>query len=224
MIEPPGGPIPWAREPRETPAEQGPIVVDDTKFLITSDQDESDSSSDADHFLGTVPSRKRRLKKEIKQPRSSYILYQSHTRRLIRGEHPGKNSGEISKILSERWKNMTDAERSTWITMAKRDNERFHTEKNQLPRMPLNSWVLYSRDKRRELHEEMPGLTPCELQKVLAKRWKSLPADEKRVWVEAADRERARYHEEKREWAKRRVPSGAAAAAGAETMVQDDDA
>ena len=59
---------------------------------------------------------------------------------------------------------------------------------NRRTKRPMNSFIVWSQIRRRELLENMPKLNPAEISKRLGKIWKSLSMDEKQPYVEEAER------------------------------------
>ncbi|KAI9206421.1 Non-histone chromosomal protein 6 [Polychytrium aggregatum] len=63
-----------------------------------------------------------------KRPLSGYMFFGTATRPQIKAENPTATFGQLGKILGERWKNMSDAEKQPWNDKAIKDRLRWEKE------------------------------------------------------------------------------------------------
>ncbi|XP_023938568.2 high mobility group protein 20A [Bicyclus anynana] len=70
------------------------------------------------------------------------------------------------------------------------------------PRPPLTGYIRFLNEKRDQLRAEQPELGFGELTRQLANKWSKLPAEEKQVYLNAADQDKERYVKECAEYEK----------------------
>jgi hypothetical protein len=56
------------------------------------------------------------------------------------------------------------------------------------PKKPQSSYFYFSKDKRAEFKQKFPSHSQQEITKELAKAFKSLPAEERKVWDDMAEK------------------------------------
>ncbi|KAK0633336.1 high mobility group box domain-containing protein [Podospora aff. communis PSN243] len=75
---------------------------------------------------------KRRGKKDPNAPKrglSAYMFFANEQRDNVREENPGVSFGQVGKILGERWKALTDKQRTPYEAKAAADKKRYEDEK-----------------------------------------------------------------------------------------------
>lgn len=65
----------------------------------------------------------------VKKPKSAYLFFCDDKRPSVQKKNPGKKMGDISKILGDLWKNISDEERQKYVTQHEKDVERYENEK-----------------------------------------------------------------------------------------------
>ncbi|CAG8498082.1 15325_t:CDS:2 [Funneliformis mosseae] len=60
----------------------------------------------------------------IPRPPNSFILYRQHHHPLILNKHPGINNSEISRIIADHWRNLSNQEKGEWKKKAEEAKER----------------------------------------------------------------------------------------------------
>jgi len=60
---------------------------------------------------------------------SAYMFFSQEHRKSVQTENPDAGFGEIGKILGERWKNMSDTEKTPYTKKAAVDKQRYENEK-----------------------------------------------------------------------------------------------
>lgn len=70
------------------------------------------------------------------------------------------------------------------------------------PKAPLNGYLVYFNDERAEMRMKHPNMGFGELTKIIAVKWKDLPAEEKQKFITEADMDKERYVKEMAEYKK----------------------
>ncbi|KAK6501758.1 Non-histone chromosomal protein 6 [Arthrobotrys musiformis] len=60
---------------------------------------------------------------------SAYMFFANEQRENVRAENPGIAFGQVGKVLGERWKALTTAQRKPYEDKAKADKQRYEDEK-----------------------------------------------------------------------------------------------
>jgi len=55
----------------------------------------------------------------VKRPLSAYMLYNNFRRPVLQGEHPDLSLPDLSKLIGEEWKNMSDDQKNIWKEKAR---------------------------------------------------------------------------------------------------------
>jgi len=56
---------------------------------------------------------------ELKRPLSAYMLYNNHRRPILRAEHPDLALPDLSKLIGDEWKKLSENQRAIWKEKAK---------------------------------------------------------------------------------------------------------
>ncbi|KAI9261709.1 putative NHP6B-nonhistone chromosomal protein [Sporodiniella umbellata] len=76
--------------------------------------------------------KKARGKKAASGPKrglSAYMFFSKDQRATVKEQNPDATFGKIGKLLGEKWKSMSDADKKTYNDMAAADKQRYETEK-----------------------------------------------------------------------------------------------
>ena len=65
----------------------------------------------------------------VKKPKSGYLFFCEDKRESVSKKNPNKKMGEISKILGELWRALSDKEREKYETLHQKDKERYEEER-----------------------------------------------------------------------------------------------
>jgi HMG (high mobility group) box len=60
-----------------------------------------------------------------KKPMSAYMLFSNHIRATVKAENPSTSFGEVAKLISEKYKQLTDQEMAYWNKKADDDKKRY---------------------------------------------------------------------------------------------------
>lgn len=65
---------------------------------------------------------------KIPRPRNAFILYRQHHQQAIIARNPGLNNPDISKIIGEQWKALSDEHKRVWQDLAQEEKVRHHEQ------------------------------------------------------------------------------------------------
>ena len=167
--------------------------------------------SDEELAAMVKPKRGRKsTKKKSDKPtkgRSAYIFYTKAIRDQVKEENPTADHKEITKLLSEMWKDVKDEdgeEYEQYKEMAAADKLRYEKEmetyvpsdddevekkpkkraKDQDDDIEKIGFKKFYNANREEVKEENPGVKPAGITKILKEEWGRMDTDEKRDWFE----------------------------------------
>ena len=69
---------------------------------------------------------------ELKRPMTAFLLYSQAKRDKVRAENPEASMGEVSKILGEKWKGISDERRANYVAKAKELKDEYDKKKAAL--------------------------------------------------------------------------------------------
>ena len=96
---------------------------------------------------------------------------------------------DITKMISEAWKALSDQEKAPWEQLARQDRARYEQEKAaytgpwrttispkpkmaNAPKRPVSAFVAYSNERRKMVTRHNPHLSPAEISGMLGQMWK----------------------------------------------------
>ncbi|GAB4814016.1 hypothetical protein N2152v2_001062 [Parachlorella kessleri] len=106
---------------------------------------------------GEKKEKKTKAKKDPNAPKrglTAYILYSNAVRDEVKKENPEAKMGELSKIIGEKWKGLTDEEKAPFQKKAEADKERYAKEKAAYDKAPKKSSDDDEDDKEEEEEED----------------------------------------------------------------------
>mmetsp|Transcript_41747 Transcript_41747/g.87604 ORF Transcript_41747/g.87604 Transcript_41747/m.87604 type:complete len:207 (+) Transcript_41747:284-904(+) len=99
---------------------------------MSSDEEDIDSIEEEEEEV--VKPKRRRKKKKNKDPNrpkrnmSAFFLYSNANRERVKEENPDAKFGDIAKLLSAEFKEISESERARWDQLAVEDKERYQRE------------------------------------------------------------------------------------------------
>merc|ERR1719350_147377 len=105
-----------------------------TPRTVSSPMLENEDSMDAPPSVGSVESASPApMKKKFDRKKlvTAYILFSADVRKITMDENPGQKFGEISRIVADRWRSMSDADKQTYAERAKKLNEEKEREERE---------------------------------------------------------------------------------------------
>lgn len=182
----------------------------------------SDEDSVNNHYISEEeePTRKRKPKKDPNKPKrnmSAFFLYSNANRARIKEENPGIKFGQVAKLLSEEFKQISESERAKYDKLAQADKERYQREmedyeppsdeeevttkkrKKKDPNAPkrnMSAYFIYSQEIRSTVREENPEAAFGEIAKIISRQFKELSESERKRLDDLAIADKERYQSE----------------------------
>lgn len=132
---------------------------------------------------------KGKTKPKQRRAKSAYTLYSSNAdvRLKLKTEHPIASFGEISKLISKQWKELSTTERQPYIEKSNLEKAEMAAEKKASlkPKTRAKSAYLHysmSPVVREKAKSEHPNNSVTELAKILGTQWKALSDDQKKPY------------------------------------------
>jgi len=136
-----------------------------------------------------------------KRPLTAFMRYSSTRRSKIRLEKPGMSMVEISKLIGEEWRNLCDNDKRPFHDAATKDHEEYKIAKaaydKSKPKRPRTAYALFMKANRSSIAEEHPGVSPRDLMKHIAEKWKSLTSEEKSKYEKESQQDRIRWQKDR---------------------------
>eukprot|EP00474_Spongospora_subterranea_P009023 CRZ09481.1 hypothetical protein [Spongospora subterranea] len=122
-----------------------------------------------------------------KRPPTSYNLF---IRKFISERDPGSSAREFIPAAALKWKSMNAVEKQPFITESQALSEEFNKPKFVRPKSATSPYAQFIKAKYNEVRKSLPSDTSFqEISRQMSATWKSLPEQEKNVFVEAGQRE-----------------------------------
>lgn len=177
--------------------------------------------------LAKTPEIPSSLKVPLKDPfapkpaKTAFQLFMEHNRESFTLLSMTLN--EFRSEMSQLWKRLSDADKSAWYEMAKRDQLRHQTEMNSYkppaymcsalargdkrvedlkrlareddfaPRLPLSAYSFYLAAELHKVQERLPGLKHNEIMREMGVTWKTMGNDKRSPYQQQAERDVERF-------------------------------
>ncbi|XP_061419924.1 high mobility group protein B1-like [Lethenteron reissneri] len=181
--------------------------------------------------------------KKPKGKMSSYAYFVQTCREEHKKKNPeaSVNFAEFSKKCSERWKTMSEKEKTRFEDMAKVDKVRYDREMKtyvppkgergsrkkkdpNAPKRPPSAFFIYCAEYRSKVRAENPGLTIGSIAKKLGEMWNNAPADEKSIYERKTAKLKEKYDKDMASYrSKGKVETSKVASKPASKQRDDDD-
>lgn len=159
-----------------------------------------------------------------KRFKSSFIFFSMAKHKQIK-EEMAKQDGtakttNITKTVSDAWRNMDPEERAKYDEMARKDKARYDLEKANYkappgttstkkirdpnaPKRPMSAFLAYANSRRGEVKAKNPNCSNGEISKILSNMWKEAPDSIKQKYRDDEAALWAAYKEGMVEWKKK---------------------
>uniref|UniRef100_A0A146KPC4 FACT complex subunit SSRP1 n=1 Tax=Lygus hesperus TaxID=30085 RepID=A0A146KPC4_LYGHE len=104
---------------------------EDTHNMSDSQASSSDNSAGDTHSNKHHRKRSKHGKDYVKKPMNAYMCYVNSVRAAVQSEFPNEKITQIMKTISERWKQLSEQDRSVYHEMAKQDQQRYRRQLDQ---------------------------------------------------------------------------------------------
>eukprot|EP00467_Chlorarachnion_reptans_P007869 CAMPEP_0114505740 /NCGR_PEP_ID=MMETSP0109-20121206/11022_1 /TAXON_ID=29199 /ORGANISM="Chlorarachnion reptans, Strain CCCM449" /LENGTH=819 /DNA_ID=CAMNT_0001684215 /DNA_START=201 /DNA_END=2660 /DNA_ORIENTATION=+ len=177
------------------------------------------SKDDGDDEKVSSKGKSSKSPKRPKRARNAFTFFSSATRKKVEEENPEAKFVEVGKLLGERWKALSEEEKKPFMDKANEDKERYQKEKAQFdeenpgeagskrkrkdknaPKRAKSAFMLFVQKRRKTVKEENPNLKFGEISKLMGEKWKELPDDEKKEFLNAAKNDKIRAEKEKEKY------------------------
>eukprot|EP01029_Cantina_marsupialis_P017095 TRINITY_DN383_c2_g2_i1.p2 TRINITY_DN383_c2_g2~~TRINITY_DN383_c2_g2_i1.p2 ORF type:complete len:367 (-),score=120.77 TRINITY_DN383_c2_g2_i1:259-1359(-) len=158
-----------------------------------------------------------------KRPSTSYFLWCSSVREEMKKEHPEMKVTELSKVMGEKWRGMSDEDKIPFVEKAKTLKDAYLIEKKKYddehpaeieeqetskkstkkrkkdpnaPKKTKSAYIFFSMRCREILKEEGSVIKGKEILPEIGRRWAALSAEEKKEFEEKSAEDKKRYEED----------------------------
>jgi len=195
--------------------------------------DSDDDDDDSDMIVDDLPKKrkkskkgdadspsKKKAKKDPNAPKkalTAWVIYATEHRERVKKENPEAGFGEITKILSQEYKNLSSEEQKKYNDKAKADKARYASEMADYeppagfaasgkakgkkktkkdpnaPKRGKNAFMHFSAAMRAKIKEENPEMSVADIAKKTGEMYRSLPPEEKEKYDKLAARDKETY-------------------------------
>jgi hypothetical protein len=163
----------------------------------------------------------------IRGPKTGWIFFCTETRKKIKEENASVTFGEGTKLLSAKWKSMTQKEKEPYTTLYLNDKRRYEHELKNLsdgdrkilqqhrkrkrelrkerPSQATGAYMAFVSDVRNAIVAENPSASFEEIGKLMGERWKSMTAEDKKPYHEIHRIDKIRYLREMEQFKKKQA-------------------
>lgn len=148
---------------------------------------------------------KRRGKKDPfapKKPMTAYFAFAQEVRPHLKAQYPDRGVTDIARVIGEKWRELTDAQKKPYEAMAARDKKRYEREMSSYqpthepivqstggkkrkdpfaPKRPRSAYFLFANDKRAEISAAHPEFSVLDVGRKLGELWRHLDPASKKV-------------------------------------------
>ncbi|EDO36028.1 predicted protein, partial [Nematostella vectensis] len=164
-----------------------------------------------------------------KGAKSAYNFFLQDQREKLQREEGKFSLADFSKVSAEKWKNMSEEEKETFVQKAGKDKERFKEEmqsytpppseesgkkkrKKQTkdpnkPKRCLSAYFHFINLKRDDVKKDNPNASGGALSKVLGEMWSKMTDDDKTQYQDMAKKDKVRYESEMKAFKDGKLPA-----------------
>jgi len=140
----------------------------------------------------------------------------------VKKQNESLSFADVSKKVSELWRATSDDDKKKFDALAQKDKIRYAEDKKNAPseeessdeggrkrkkkkqkktgpKRAMNSYMFYANSKRTEIKTANPTASLGQVTKLIAAKWKTLSADEKKPYEEMSSKDKERYIRETKE-------------------------
>ena len=136
-----------------------------------------------------------------KRPLTAFMRYSAKRRPAIRAENNGFSMIQISKIIGDEWRNLTDSDKRPYHDAAAADHVKYKTLKDAYdaskPKRPRTAYAFYMKENRNVIATSHPECNPRDLMKFIAAEWRKLSPEGKGKYTKMAIEDRERWQRDR---------------------------
>ena len=174
-----------------------------------------------DTFMKPKKDKKMKDPKAPKRSLSAWIIYTTEQRPKFKAENPEKSNIELTTLMSQEWRNMTDGDKKKYTDLAEVDKQRYMKEKEEYESNSDNDSSESENEKPKKAKKEKDPDAPkknqnswmhfCKVTRAKHKNVKHTVAALKVMWADLDDKseyeemakaDKERYVKEKKEYDK----------------------
>jgi len=171
------------------------------------------------------PKKKKKAKDPNKPKRAmvAFMYFSIDQRPEVQKRQPELKIADVSKVLGERWRNMSAAQKAKYDAKAAADKKRYEKEMKAYkppykPKRPMVAFMFFSIEQRPSVQKKNPSLGIADISKVLGQQWRGMSAGQKAKYEEKAAKDKVRYEKEKQLGITTRAPQGTQAGPGGDAV------
>lgn len=153
-----------------------------------------------------------------KRVKSNYIFFCIEQRDKVKTDNPKMEAKDITRELGRIWRDdLNDKQKAVFTKKSEKDKERYQKEmigyeppvnlaststgkkERTGPKKAKTSYICFCQVKREDIKNES-GLSAKDITAELGRLWRGMDDDDKKPYVELADKDKERYGEEKKNW------------------------
>jgi len=186
-------------------------------------------------------------KKDPKAPKkglTAYNFFCKEMREVVKKENPDASFGELSKLVGEKYKSLTEEEQKKWDAKAVKDKARYAEEMKDYtpskstsssgkkskpikdknaPKKNLSSYMLYANANRDKIKEKNPDISFGDMGRLIGQKFKSLSTEDREKWDARARKDKERYKQEMAAYEQKKAAEQAAAAASSSEEEESEE-
>eukprot|EP00954_Amorphochlora_amoebiformis_P008945 695293-Amorphochlora_amoeboformis.AAC.1 len=178
---------------------------------------------DIDNPEQAQSSSRKRKKGGPKKAKSAFTFFSQAKRKAIQDANPDKGFGAISKLVGEKWKQLSAEDKEEYLELASKDKVRAKEDRKKYdeehkddpddedvgskkkkrrkkvagqPKRAKSAYLFFTQDKRAEVVEQNPEAKPKDIMKILGGKWKGLSSEDKGPYEEKQKEDKKRYKTE----------------------------
>eukprot|EP00538_Stauroneis_constricta_P007239 CAMPEP_0119570674 /NCGR_PEP_ID=MMETSP1352-20130426/43731_1 /TAXON_ID=265584 /ORGANISM="Stauroneis constricta, Strain CCMP1120" /LENGTH=204 /DNA_ID=CAMNT_0007620345 /DNA_START=721 /DNA_END=1335 /DNA_ORIENTATION=- len=188
------------------------------------DDEEIDEEEEEEEEPEVAPKKRRGKKwKDPNKPKramSAFFLYSQAFRSQVKAENPDASFGDVARLLSQRYRALTEKEMKKWTKKAEADKIRYQEEMKHYvpteepgggkrkkakkdpnaPKRNMSAYFLYSVHIRPEIKQNNPEASFGDIARIISAQFKELSEKERKRWDKKAAEDKERYQREMAEY------------------------
>merc|ERR1719352_1138343 len=149
------------------------------------------------------PKKKKKAKDPNKPKRAmvAFMYFSIDQRPEVQKRQPELKIADVSKVLGQRWRNMTDSQKSKYDAKAAADKKRYEKEMKAYkppykPKRPMVAFMFFSIENRPTAQKKNKDMGIAEISKVLGAQWRGMSPAQKAKYEAKAAQDKVRYEKE----------------------------